>query len=203
MGSEERLREGPAELEARVARMSAACRVLLECIGEDPEREGVVKTPERMAKALLFLTRGYSTALADIVHGAVFTEDTDEMVIVRDIEVFSMCEHHMLPFVGKVHIGYLPRGRVLGLSKLARIAEMFAQRLQVQERLTRQIAQAIEEAIAPAGVAVVMEATHMCMTMRGVQKPHAETLTSCMLGEMRDNDKSRAEFLSLIGSRRA
>jgi GTP cyclohydrolase I len=150
---------GPGPEGERLRRMSAAVRTLLECVGEDPDREGLRSTPMRMAKALLYCTKGYEQTVQGVVGGAVFEEDHSEMVVVRDINVFSMCEHHMVPFMGKVHIGYIPRSKVLGLSKLARIAEMYARRLQIQERLTKQIAQAINEAIQPLGVAVVIEAT--------------------------------------------
>lgn len=183
---------------ARVDRLAAAVKTVLECIGEDPDREGLLRTPERYAKALLWMTKGYSERLPDVIGNAIFAEDHDEMVIVRDIDVFSLCEHHLVPFVGKVSIGYVPNKHVLGLSKLARVAETFSRRLQVQERLTKQIAVAVQEAIRPRGVAVVMECTHMCMTMRGVQKPGATTVTSSMLGCFRTKDKTRAEFLNLI-----
>lgn len=191
--------EASAEV-SRVQRLASAVRTVLECIGEDPEREGLQRTPERYAKALLWMTKGYSERLPDIIGNAIFAEDHEEMVIVKDIDVFSLCEHHLVPFVGKVSIGYVPRSHVLGLSKLARIAETFSRRLQVQERLTKQIAVAVQEAIRPRGVAVVIECTHMCMTMRGVQKPGAITVTSSMLGCFRTKDKTRAEFLHLIGS---
>jgi len=195
-----RLNSTPEERAAREAKLAGAVRILLEAIGEDPDREGLIRTPERYAKALLWMTKGYEERLPDVINDAVFEEDHDEMVIVRDIDVFSLCEHHLVPFTGKVSIGYIPKRLVLGLSKLARIAETFSRRLQVQERLTRQIALAVEEAIHPYGVAVVMEATHLCMTMRGVQKPGATTITSTMLGAFRERAKTREEFLSLIRS---
>lgn len=171
---------------------------LLLHVGEDPKRQGLLKTPERAANAFLFFTKGYEENLDTILNEAIFDEDHDEMVIVRDIEMFSMCEHHLVPFTGRVSIGYLPNKRVLGLSKLARIVEMYSRRLQVQERLTKQIAVALTQAVQPAGVGVVIEATHMCMVMRGVQKLQAKTTTSCMLGCFREDPKTREEFLALI-----
>ncbi|KAG8818137.1 hypothetical protein FRC19_010843 [Serendipita sp. 401] len=184
----------------RENKLASAVRTLLECIGEDPDREGLQRTPARYAQALMWMTRGYEERLSDVINDAIFAEDHDEMVIVRDIDVFSLCEHHLVPFTGKISIGYIPNKLVLGLSKLARIAETFSRRLQVQERLTRQIAIAVQEAIKPQGVAVVMEATHLCMTMRGVQKPGSTTVTSTMLGAFRTRQKTREEFLTLIRS---
>ncbi|WVQ98928.1 GTP cyclohydrolase I [Kwoniella sp. CBS 9459] len=195
-----RLHSSPAEKAENLQLLSSAIRTVLECIGEDPDREGLQRTPERYAKALMWMTKGYEERLVDVINDAVFAEDHDEMVIVRDIEVFSLCEHHMVPFTGKISIGYIPNKLVLGLSKLARIAETFSRRLQVQERLTKQVALAVEEAIRPRGVAVVMEASHMCMSMRGVQKPGATTVTSTMLGCFRQQQKTREEFLTLIRS---
>ncbi|KAG8771005.1 GTP cyclohydrolase 1 [Ceratobasidium sp. 428] len=195
-----RLHESPAEKTERVAKLAGAVRTLLECIGEDPDREGLQRTPDRYAKALLWMTKGYEERLSEVINNAIFAEDHDELVIVRDIDVFSLCEHHLVPFTGKISIGYIPNSLVLGLSKLARIAETFSRRLQVQERLTRQVALAVEEAISPRGVAVVMEATHLCMAMRGVQKPGATTVTSTMLGCFRTQAKTREEFLTLIRS---
>ncbi|GAC92775.1 hypothetical protein PHSY_000331 [Pseudozyma hubeiensis SY62] len=197
----DRLNHTPAQAEANQARLADAISTVLECIGEDPSRSGLAKTPERYAKALLWMTRGYEVRLSDVIANAIFDEEHDEMVIVKDIEIFSLCEHHMVPFTGKIHIGYIPNRLVIGLSKLARIAETFARRLQVQERLTKQVALALDEALRPQGVAVVVECEHLCMAMRGVQKPGATTVTSCMLGVFRDRQKTREEFLSLINKR--
>ena len=182
-----------------ITEMTRAYRELLVQLGENPDREGLVDTPKRAAKALEFLTSGYRQDLETIVNGAVFSSDTDEMVVVRDIELYSMCEHHMLPFTGRCHIGYLPNGKVLGLSKFARITDMFARRLQIQEALTRQIALAVQEVSGARGVAVVVEAKHFCMMMRGVEKQNSTMASSVMLGEMRDNQSTRFEFLRLIG----
>ncbi|KAE8321294.1 hypothetical protein BDV39DRAFT_212564 [Aspergillus sergii] len=180
------------------ARMAASIRSILEDIGEDPNRDGLLKTPERYAKALLFFTKGYEESAYDIGKDAIFNINHNEIVLVRDIEVFSMCEHHLIPFVGKVHIAYIPNGRVLGLSKLARIAEIYARRLQVQERLTKQISQAIEELLQPQGVAVVMESAHMCMVMRGVQKSSAMTTTSCRTGVFKTDKEAEEELHFLL-----
>ena len=173
-------------------------RELLLSLGEDPDREGLLRTPERMCKALQFLTKGYWEDPGKILNDALFTVHYDEMVIVKDVEMFSLCEHHVLPFFGKVHVAYIPNGRVIGLSKVPRLVDVFARRLQVQERLTVQIAEAIQEAIHPLGVAVVVEARHLCMMMRGVEKRHSSTATSSMLGTFRDSQQARDEFLALI-----
>ena len=194
---------GPgSEAEAeRMRRMTGACRTILECIGEDPDREGLVSTPARWAKALLFMTQGYGRTGASVTNGAVFHEDSHrEMVVVRDIDLHSLCEHHMVPFTGRVHVGYIPDGKIIGLSKIARIAEVYGRRLQVQERLTSQIADALVEAVEPLGVAVVVECRHFCMVMRGVQKTAARTVTSSVRGCFESNPKTRAEFFSLINS---
>ncbi len=175
---------------------------LLKELGEDPHREGLSKTPERVANAYRYLTSGYQRSVADVLGDAIFTEQYDEMVVMKDIEVYSLCEHHMLPFFGKAHVAYMPAGKIVGLSKLARLVDMFARRLQVQERLTTQIAEALQEAVQPAGVAVVVEAYHFCMMMRGVEKQNSKAITSCMLGAFRNSRATREEFLQLIHSHR-
>jgi GTP cyclohydrolase IA len=171
---------------------------LLVRLGEDTQREGLLRTPQRVAESLRFLTAGYEQSVDDVVGGAVFAEPYSEMVLVKDIEVFSLCEHHLLPFFGKAHVAYVPDGRVVGLSKLPRIVEVFARRLQVQERLTTQIAEAIDDALQPLGVAVVIEAAHLCMMMRGIQKQNSQTVTSCMRGVFMRDERTRAEFMDLL-----
>ena len=173
-------------------------REILIRIGEDPNRDGLLKTPERMEKSMQFLTRGYTMNVTEVLHEALFDVDYDEMVIVKDIEFFSMCEHHLLPFFGKAHIAYVPNGKVIGLSKIPRLVDVFARRLQVQERLTRQVGEAITDAINPQGVAVILEAQHLCMMMRGVEKQHSSTVTSAMLGVFKSQLQTRNEFLSLV-----
>ena len=172
---------------------------LLEEIGEDPKREGLIKTPLRVAKAWKFFSNGYKQNLDDIINNAIFNEDSKDMVIVRDVEFFSLCEHHLLPFFGKAHVAYIPDGKVIGLSKIPRIIDMFSRRLQVQERLTRQISETVKDVLEPVGVAVIMEGQHMCMQMRGVEKQSSLATTSSMLGKFRESDRTRAEFLSIIG----
>jgi GTP cyclohydrolase I len=179
-------------------KVAAHMRDVLKMLGENPSREGLVSTPERYEKALRFLTSGYSTSLEQIVNSAIFHCKVDEMVIVKDIEFFSMCEHHLLPFFGKVHVAYLPKDKVIGLSKIPRIVNMFARRLQLQERMTQQIAEAVESVISPRGVGVLVEARHFCMMMRGVEKQHSGTVTSNMLGNFRTRKATRDEFLSLV-----
>lgn len=174
---------------------------LLLKIGEDPERPGLVRTPQRADKALRFLTSGYEVDLQSIVNGAVFEEKCDEMVVVKDIEFYSMCEHHLLPFFGTMHVAYLPNNRVIGLSKIPRIVDMFARRLQLQERLTRQVAETLQDVLQPKGVGVICEARHFCMMMRGVEKQHSGTVTSAMLGGFRERKETRDEFLSLVSAR--
>ncbi|NQD79029.1 GTP cyclohydrolase I FolE [Pseudomonas seleniipraecipitans] len=174
-------------------------REILLGIGENPEREGLLDTPKRAAKAMQYLCNGYEKSLEEVVNGALFSSESDEMVIVKDVELYSLCEHHLLPFIGKAHVAYIPTGKVLGLSKIARIVDMYARRLQIQENLTRQIANAIEEVTQAAGVAVVIEAQHMCMMMRGVEKQNSVMSTSVMLGAFRESYNTRHEFLQLIG----
>jgi GTP cyclohydrolase I len=192
------LAESPTTLTA--ASLEELSRELLVRLGEDPTREGLLRTPERFAKAYKYLTKGYGEDPVEVLNGALFSVDYDEMVIVKDIEMFSLCEHHLLPFFGKVHIAYIPKGRVIGLSKLPRLVEVFARRLQVQERLTVEIAESVQNAIKPLGVGVVIEARHLCMMMRGVEKQHSAAVTSSMIGAFRAQ-QTRQEFLSLIRER--
>jgi GTP cyclohydrolase I len=187
--------------QANESAIAAHLKEVIRELGEDPGREGLVRTPERAAKALKFLTSGYTADLEQIVNGALFDVEYDEVVIVRDIEFFSTCEHHMLPFFGKMHVAYLPGSKVIGLSKIPRIVDVFARRLQIQERLTQQIAETLQEMLKPRGVAVICEARHFCMMMRGVEKQHSGAITSAMLGAFRDNKETRNELLSLIGQR--
>ncbi|KAG5513741.1 hypothetical protein PMAC_000779 [Pneumocystis sp. 'macacae'] len=201
IGKRRRLDKCSKDEETRLKKLSNAIRIMLECLGEDPTREGLKKTPERYAKAMLFFTKGYEENMIDIVNGAIFTEDHDEMVIVRDIHFFSMCEHHLVPFTGKISVGYIPNKKVIGLSKIVRLTEMFSRRLQLQERLTKQIAIALFEMLKPKGVGVIIEASHLCMIMRGVQKPGSITITSHMLGAFREASKTRKEFLTLISKK--
>jgi GTP cyclohydrolase I len=181
--------------------MEDLVKQLLIALGEDPAREGLTATPRRVAKSLKFLTSGYGTDVDEVINKALFTVDYSEMVIVKDIDFFSLCEHHLLPFFGKCHVAYIPRTKVIGLSKIPRLVEIFARRLQVQERLTNQIAETIRDKIDPLGVAVVMEANHLCMAMRGVEKQRAYCVTSAMLGAFRERDRTRMEFLELIRRR--
>ena len=181
--------------------LQSSYRDIIHRLGEDPEREGLVDTPKRAAKAMQYLCNGYEKSLDEIVNGALFASAGDEMVIVKDIELYSLCEHHLLPFIGKAHVAYLPKGKVLGLSKIARIVDMYARRLQIQENLTRQIAEAIHAVTGADGVAVVIEAQHMCMMMRGVEKQNSVMRTSAMLGVFKENQATRAEFMALINKR--
>ena len=199
--TEEIILHDEKELDAR--RIACHVREIIKLIGEDPNREGLRKTPERYEKALKFLTSGYHQNAENILNGATFSVSYDEMVVVKDIEFFSLCEHHLLPFFGKCHVAYLPNKRVIGLSKVARLVNMFARRLQIQERLTSQIAAAIQEKISPEGVGVVIEARHLCMQMRGVEKQHGQAVTSAMLGGFRHNKQTRDEFLALIRTKRS
>ena len=185
----------------RIEKLAYHYREILSLLGEDPEREGLLKTPERVAKAMSFVTKGYSQDSIEIINSATFTEEYQQMVLVKDIELFSMCEHHMMPFVGKAHVAYIPNGKITGLSKIARVVECFARRLQVQERLTVQIRDCIQEALNPIGVAVVIEASHMCMQMRGVEKLGSSTTTSAFTGVFLKDTRTREEFLTLISNK--
>ncbi|MSR06591.1 MAG: GTP cyclohydrolase I FolE [Gemmatimonadetes bacterium] len=190
------VRVGPLE-GAACAELASLVHRMLELVGENPQREGLQRTPQRVTESMRWLTKGYDLSVDDVVHGAVFEEAHENMVLVRDIEVYSMCEHHMLPFFGKVHVAYLPKGRIIGLSKIPRLVDMFARRLQVQERLTDQVADALMQVLQPHGVGVVVEAYHLCMMMRGVEKQNSKTITSALRGAFRDDAKSRDEFLRL------
>jgi GTP cyclohydrolase IA len=198
-GSVVEIKKAEIKEAASQASIASHMKEVIRLLGEDPGREGLLRTPERMDKALRYLTSGYSVNPEDVVNGALFGVNYDEVVIVRDIEFFSMCEHHMLPFFGKMHVAYLPNNKVIGLSKIPRLVDVFARRLQIQERLTQQVAEVIQKLIEPKGVAVVCEARHFCMMMRGVEKQHSGAVTSAMLGAFRDNRETRNELLSLLG----
>jgi GTP cyclohydrolase IA len=184
--------------ETKLDALAQSYRNLLEAIGEDPERQGLQRTPIRAARALEFLTQGYRQNLDEIVNEAIFDSDASEIILVKDIELYSLCEHHMLPFIGRAHVAYIPNGKVIGLSKVARIVDVFARRLQIQENLTTQIAESLMDALHPSGVAVVVEAKHLCMMMRGVEKQNLIMKTSCLLGSFKDDARTRSEFLSLL-----
>ena len=183
---------------AKRSGMERSFRELLEAVGEDPQRQGLLRTPERAARAVEFLTNGYRQSLDEVVNGAIFDSDASEIILVKDIELYSMCEHHLLPFIGKAHVAYIPSGKVIGLSKVARIVDVFARRLQIQENLTTQIADALMHVLHPVGVAVVIEAKHLCMMMRGVEKQNSVMTTSCLLGSFKEDARTRTEFLSLL-----
>ena len=184
-------------LTTKEAGLQSLIERILHAVGEDPKREGLLKTPERVEKSLKFLTSGYGTDVDQLVDGAIYNEDYNEMVIVKDVDIYSLCEHHMLPFFGKCHVAYLPKGKIIGLSKIPRLIDAYSRRLQVQERLTTQIAQCIQDIVKPAGVAVIIDAVHLCMSMRGVEKQNSYTTTSSMLGCFKDDARTRSEFLSL------
>jgi GTP cyclohydrolase IA len=193
----------PTIMTADIDRLRELSREQLVALGEDPDREGLQKTPDRVAKALAFLTSGYGMTLAEVINDAIFTQTTNSMVIVKNIELYSLCEHHMLPFFGRCHIGYIPTGKVFGVSKLARLVDMYARRLQLQERLTEQVSQAVMDAIDARGVGVLVEARHLCMMMRGVEKQNSVMVTSSVLGTFRESQATREEFLALVGNRAA
>jgi GTP cyclohydrolase I len=202
-GGSSKSRSKVVEIQAKSANGAIAdnIRQIIQELGEDPARDGLIRTPVRSEKALRYLTSGYTTDIKQLVNGALFDVKYDELVIVRDIEFFSMCEHHLLPFFGKMHVAYLPDSKVIGLSKIPRIVDVFARRFQIQERLTQQVAETIQELLQPRGVGVICEARHFCMMMRGVEKQHSGAMTSAMLGSFRDNRETRNEFLSLVGHR--
>jgi GTP cyclohydrolase I len=193
-----RMRDIPRCGAAKRASMERSFHDLLEAVGEDPQRQGLLRTPDRAARAFEFLTNGYRQSLDEVVNGAIFDSDASEIVLVKDIELYSMCEHHLLPFIGKAHVAYIPSGKVIGLSKVARIVDVFARRLQIQENLTTQIADALMHVLHPVGVAVVIEAKHLCMMMRGVEKQNSVMTTSCLLGSFKEDARTRTEFLSLL-----
>ena len=196
--AERRIRNLPRCGAAKLTGMERSFRDLLDAIGEDPQRQGLLRTPNRAAKAFEFLTNGYRQSLDEIINDAIFDSDASEIVLVKDIELYSMCEHHLLPFIGKAHVAYIPNGRVIGLSKVARIVDVFARRLQIQENLTVQIADALMKTLHPNGVAVVIEAKHLCMMMRGVEKQNSVMTTSCLLGSFKEDARTRSEFLALL-----
>jgi GTP cyclohydrolase I len=196
--AERRIRKIPRCGAARVASMEQSFLALLEAIGEDPNREGLVRTPSRAARAFEFLTAGYRQSLDELVNGAIFDSEASEIVLVKDIELYSMCEHHLLPFIGKAHVAYIPNGKVIGISKVARIVDMFARRLQIQENLTMQVADALMQSLHPRGVGVVIEAKHLCMMMRGVEKQNSVMTSSCLLGCFKEDARTRSEFLALL-----
>jgi GTP cyclohydrolase IA len=196
--AERRMRSIPKCGAAKLARMEESFLNLLEAIGEDPQREGLIRTPTRAARAFEFLTNGYRQNLDEIVNGAIFSSEASEIILVKDIELYSMCEHHLLPFIGRAHVAYIPNGKVIGLSKIARIVDVFARRLQVQEQLTVQIADALMKCLEPSGVGVVVEAKHLCMMMRGVEKQNSVMKTSCLLGSFKEDARTRSEFLALL-----
>jgi GTP cyclohydrolase I len=196
--AERRIRNIPRCGAAKLASMEKSFLELLEAIGEDPQREGLLRTPTRAARAFEFLTNGYRQSLDDVVNGAIFESDTSEIILVKDIELYSMCEHHLLPFIGRAHVAYIPQGKVIGLSKVARLVDVFARRLQIQENLTMQIADALMKTLHPSGVGVVVEAKHLCMMMRGVEKQNSSMKTSCLLGSFKEDARTRSEFFSLL-----
>ena len=196
--AERRLKNLPRCGAAKLASMERSFHELLEAVGEDPQREGLQKTPTRAARAWEFLTNGYRQSLDEVVNDAIFSSDASEIILVKDIELYSMCEHHLLPFIGRAHVAYIPQGKVIGLSKIARIVDVFARRLQIQEQLTVQIADALMKTLHPLGVAVVIEAKHLCMMMRGVEKQNSSMKTSCLLGSFKDDARTRSEFLALL-----
>ena len=196
--AERRIRSIPRCGAAKLARMEESFLQLIQAIGEDPNREGLLRTPTRAARAFEFLTNGYRQSLDDVVNGAIFESDASEIILVKDIELYSLCEHHLLPFIGRAHVAYIPNGKVIGLSKVARLVDVFARRLQIQENLTVQIADALMKTLRPAGVGIVVEAKHLCMMMRGVEKQNSVMKTSCLLGTFKKDARTRSEFLSLL-----